>query len=780
MPSQFEPGAVINGALPGQQYQNNLPTWQNAVVYNMLQNLRTPGNEGKPATWDESKLGSWSDVVRQAQGTPSNQLVGRLTVFVQNGMAGDDLAWATQVAGPPPPASSSDWALTPDAQAQRLQDALSAQKQNFAEAKYAIDLALKNAPPMRFASSGPRNSSGGGGGGGGGTTSAQDAQLALETRKLDLQQAFQNGQLNLQQLQLQLSRENAAESTRQFNASFAQNAASQEASNRLNRAQIVTKLSADPGDAVARNYFLQMGGESAQPKGTPTDVFTGNTLGGPQTLSELVTHQANNASPQPMYGKGSHGWVPLSKAVLGDPQVPGRPNPELLETRVGRGGVEGRITPVSEMAQERLPVPHHAAGSPLTQEDGSLAPQFTSFGYPGTASPPPNTGTFAQIGKDANGQIQFGWLNDKGQPMDAMALTGAQVSRGVTQSNDPTAPNYKPIELAAAPGTKPEVLPPSGVQPDASGNVWVDDKRAAGGGYWSDNKGHITTDNGNTWAADPYGTKPFNPNPPPPNTTKGDLTLEGPQLTLDAPNTGGYSRILSGGTVKVGAGGKAVLLGDGSEIKGPDGKFYSWNVANRRYEPVLVNPTVISTSQQWFALPPEVRQAIESGTDTSFVLNNNGINPRATGDSYDRTLAATTDPAARAKIIAQKQAAMQNPWFNGLDANRSYTGGWMGPAFDRYQMTGDSNRYSRAEFLGLPPEQQAALLNGTSTDPRSEYRTWYQDPQRPSSLYDRRTGVVSYGLVPGHGEEGTRPHNYWDYYGNDYANLPPTLSSMVA
>lgn len=775
MPSTFVPGSVTGGFLPGQQPTMNLPLWQQTVVAALARNLKTPGYDGKPASWDEGRLGSWQQVQSEFQhGEPTFGTQARLFDFVQNYLPqnGDDLGWATQVAGSPPSPTDNDWQLTPEQLAENADRAMSMRKQDFTEAKYAIDLAASQAT---------RVSSGGGGSSarasnpyasypGAGSTAQDDADARAD-RALDLQEAYQKGQLNLQQLQLELQKLQFAEGQRQFNQNYELNLQTlaqqrQDAADQrnLNRATIVSKLQSDPGDAVARDYMLHSMG---QPQGQRTDIFTGNISGGPATLSELLKEQAQqvpgNPLPQavPAMAHGTeHDWVPVSKFISGDPQVPNKPNPELVELR-SAAPIEGRITPLNEIAD----APKFAGGTRWVPGamTGDPSQDYTDFSGKSAISPAlssqlygpvPMKGvtkaqmeagngpvgqqggygtTYAQTGKDANGNIQFGWLDASGNQTGRMDLTGAQVSQGVTQDYNPGGPNYvAPPPLALPPGQTVDY-------------GQEDDVRMNG---------------------QPVAGQPQRPL----------LAQRDPMtgVTLEAPNESGYQRVVGGQPleVKVGLGGHVSLAGDGTEIKGPDGNYYRWNTETNRYDPIIVVPTIISSAQQFYSLPPEVQQAILTNRDKTFMLNDSGIDPRATGLAIEQVLAKNgIDPKSMTQ--AEKLAFVgQNPaMFQGLDILRAYPSGWVKDVTNPRQMT-FARPMSASEFLaGTPQEQMFNLQNGPMQ------QRAFNPGSTPSLRWSPRFGTQVQGFELPQTETWEEPFDYGSYYKDGY--LPPSVASLI-
>ncbi len=335
-PGYINPNALVS---PDQRTQNR-GAWEQQMVTKILNNLNSgnPETNGKPGMWDDAKYGSWSEMQRVAAQT--GLMAGdvtRLFDFVQNGGLDQDavhLGW-----GAPPPRTSADFVESPEQAALRLAQEkwdleyglqadsggrdqarleLQQREQEFAETKFAIQLALDNAS---------RQGGGGGGGGyGGGGAYLSTAQPGLsDTAKMrlaaELEMKALNKQLDFTGLQNEanraIQREQMRQQAEQFDKSLAQNASQfewqkqQEAEKlKLERAGTLAELNANPADWVQRDYALRGWGS---PEGQRVDAFSGNQVQ-PGNLASLPTVMEENAAAIPQVAPASGG---LNSAGLG-------------------------------------------------------------------------------------------------------------------------------------------------------------------------------------------------------------------------------------------------------------------------------------------------------------------------------------------------------------------------------------------------------------------------------------------------------------------------------
>lgn len=317
----------VTSAIPQSGYAPNMdsygyPQWEATVVRNLITNLNSgnPAKNGQPGSWNSAEYGDWSLMQWKANnGTLGIAESSALVDFVRSGGLDQDsmaLGWGAR-----PAASGDDYTRTAAQSAQDLAWAgydLNVRQQDFAESKYALDSALKNAQ-LQFAASnsgggGTRASSGGGGGGGGSSSSggisdAQMANIALEQARMKLEEELARGRLAMDQAQLAatIAYQNAqlAQNASQFGETMAYNKQRDEQNNQLTlmdlqnkRASEVAALSANPADWVQRDYFTRGRGS---PQGQRTDAFTGEQVqpGQLTTLPELMTEQVGMVPAQP-------------------------------------------------------------------------------------------------------------------------------------------------------------------------------------------------------------------------------------------------------------------------------------------------------------------------------------------------------------------------------------------------------------------------------------------------------------------------------------------------
>jgi len=221
-------------------------------------------------------------------------------------------------------------------------------EQDFKEASFAIEMAVKQAASIRTASSGSSGSSRSSSStrsSSGGSYSSASAVDPMEMARLALQEKLGMGQLNLDTLKFEADKAyrdaQLAENQRQFNASFGlqqQQVADERAYRTLalqqERAGKIAQLSADPGDMVQREYFLRLGME---PEGTPVDAFTGQVTGAPTTLSEVLKKNAPKLRPY-MGAALSGGPAPINPT-----EAP--PSPEVANVvAAGAAATTGSVT----------------------------------------------------------------------------------------------------------------------------------------------------------------------------------------------------------------------------------------------------------------------------------------------------------------------------------------------------------------------------------------------------------------------------------------------------
>jgi hypothetical protein len=308
MPSTPGPGvAPYNSIVPAGSETYNYGAWEGRIVSNLLTNLNSgnPAVNGQPGGWNSQQYGDWREYQYMAtHGGLNGGQVAALTTFVRNGgMDGDApaLGWGAR-----PPATEQDYLETPQASAQRLAWSnydLNERQQDFAEQKFAIELALRNSASSGGGGSTSRASSGGGGGGFSGGYAPADpndlAKLALQQAALDLEAEIARGRLNLDTLQFEADKAYKAATLAQNQSQFsetmaynkdrdAKNQALQMYEAQNKRASEVADLSANPADWVQRDYFTRGRGS---PVGQRMDAFTGEAVapGTGATLPQVMT-----------------------------------------------------------------------------------------------------------------------------------------------------------------------------------------------------------------------------------------------------------------------------------------------------------------------------------------------------------------------------------------------------------------------------------------------------------------------------------------------------------
>lgn len=298
------PGSVATNSLmpDGTQYMD-AATWQYAVgtklKNSILAEVRRSGTTatvGMPASWTLGGITEF-DVLNGNKLSPG--LEARINTYVASQAAANDADFVDWAGEGPRPATTGREYILPLSPAEEL----ALRKQDFAEATWAIELALKQSASKSSSLSGSRSS-------GGGSGSAGDPFAAA---KLALQEQLGMGELDIKRLQLAadtaykeaLIRQqelDRAESGRQFDKSFGlqeqQNAVSTYkalSDAQSERAGKIAALGANPGDAVQREYFLRAG---AEPVGTEIDAFTGMAgSGAGMKLSELMNKQKDLLRP---------------------------------------------------------------------------------------------------------------------------------------------------------------------------------------------------------------------------------------------------------------------------------------------------------------------------------------------------------------------------------------------------------------------------------------------------------------------------------------------------
>lgn len=284
-----------------------------------------------------------------------------------------------------------------------------------------------------------------------------------------------------------------------------------------------------------------------------------------------------------------------------------------------------------------------------TQSVNPQAPNYVPpEGFP-TGTPAGYEAPPAPTGPATIGEMQA-WGVANGVPTTNLStLQAAFIAANPTRTTDAAravAEEQTPAEAAGSSAPPPPQSTLPGAYTPKPGEPITDfNTRVAGSGTTP-----VGGTDGTTSAPPPVNVTPPNPDGTP---------------ALGQANSGGYTPVLSAGTVKTAdGGGSYTLIGDGSEWKGPDGNYYAYNPATGKYQVLYPAPTIIANRNQWLALAPEVRSQILSGKPTGFYIDN------ATG-------------WANAELVSGAPPPQNSP-----------------------QLTVE-------QFRALSPEQQRALIEGT-------------------------------------------------------------------
>lgn len=432
--TDWQPGMVPTAGLPGQLPRIDYPSWVGAAVDGIIFNLRdgSGANDGKPADWDSSRYGDWNRIVQLAQYPAGVPQAARTALYdyVQNSGAKGDLSYALGLGAAPSP-SGNDYTtppLTPSEQLARDQFEFQKTQAILKQIGGAVGSTSSSVP--RSSSTRSLGGASGSGGNSGGSGSDLEAQRAADAQSLATYQAKRDIDLAYQQAlnalqndpnnpELAYKAAQLAETKRQFDEQMAYNRERDAKSLGLDTAKIIADYSANPGDAVAREYFLR---GQAQPVGNAVNIFTGQPTGQQMTLSEVMRANAplvgqalnntltgqpveaqqraaqqeqpapeapqNDRTPAYAYGTGRpeitpDGWTRAKQFIAGDPQVPGVENPEHIKLRVRNGEPEAKVTPISRLFNGRRGMPRFATGTdPWAWQgtDWNQADNFDAFG----------------------------------------------------------------------------------------------------------------------------------------------------------------------------------------------------------------------------------------------------------------------------------------------------------------------------------------------------------------------------------------------------------------
>lgn len=357
---------------------------QDAIIKNVIYN---PAASGQPGGWDEAKYGSWSALVARNQGSTVGMNQGDATAILSwlgsgyTPTSGDYLQNAIGAYIPP---TSQDRVLDPAYETLTLQQeklaqdasnsqaALDFSKYQF-EANLQMDQLKAKAAAVKSATSG---SSGGGGGGdsSGGLTASDMSAIALQNAKLamdwqiaslqastqmalaDKQNAIEqlklNAQVEYQNAQLQLSRDQ-----------FAYQQQKDAKDEQLQRASTMAQVIQNPNDLLAREYMIRgsEAGGGAAPTGHAQDIFTGQSMGD-ATQPDLAATNAQNAGFDVFSGGG--GGVTPQVAIqtpAGGSPAPPPPDPTAPPPPATPAGFARGTLPASLKRSKRLS--YHAIGT---------------------------------------------------------------------------------------------------------------------------------------------------------------------------------------------------------------------------------------------------------------------------------------------------------------------------------------------------------------------------------------------------------------------------------
>lgn len=399
----------------------------NGIIQQAIANGGNTSKIGMPASWPYGPIPAGA--VR-ADGTISPLLWSQIQGYVNSSVAQNDTdfgGWLGVQYSQAAPGGIIDQPLTAAEQ-------LARDKFEFEKTQQILSLiggargSTSGGSGVRSSSSGGRSYSGGGGGGSSGRSleeqQAADAQsLATYQAKRDIDLAYQQALNALQNdpnnPELAIRYQQLAETKRQFDEQMAYQRERDAKSLGLDTAKIIADYSANPGDAVAREYFLR---GQAQPVGNAVNIFTGQPTGQQMTLSEVMRANAplvgqalnntltgqpveaqqraaqqeqpapeapqNDRTPAYAYGTGRpeitpDGWTRAKQFIAGDPQVPGVENPEHIKLRVRNGEPEAKVTPISQLFNGRRGMPRFATGTdPWAWQgtDWNQADNFDAFG----------------------------------------------------------------------------------------------------------------------------------------------------------------------------------------------------------------------------------------------------------------------------------------------------------------------------------------------------------------------------------------------------------------
>ena len=814
------------GALPGQvAYNSTVPfgaqtfdqaAWSAGIAMEFLNGIvdqaRTLGGDasrvGLPASWPYGPL---APNAVKADGSVSPLLVQQVQAYVNSPAALNDADFAQTFGAPMgsslPAGGYIDKPLTVSEQV-----ALANQRLN--EQKYLSSLIQ----PASGSSSGKssttsRSSSSGGGSGGGGSDynladklayldASTNATGSLAQQEFDLKKELLLLQFKLDNdpnnPQLLLKQQELAEQVRQFNATLAL----QQKVQQNETAKTIADYGANPGDAVAREYFLRKG---ANPTGNAVNVFTGQPTGQQLTLSEVMQANAplvggtlqgqmtGTPSPPtettepvpppeetPQFAFGTRpevtrdGWTKADKFITGDHPM-GRPNPEFNEVRVRNGKPETRVTPLSKMLGHRKRMPMYASGTDgIDPGASSYAPApspWDGYDQPAIQAPPLD---FSQpYYKNPYSDAPFQQASYTADPNYGSPYQGMADSDIVTNANSAyygqTVASAKAAQLNADRSPGLYVVGPTADTPDMYDG---------GGGARPYVQGNTMADLGILTGAQLSNRATQSANPTlagyqspiaPPSAFQPAGNLQNDQINREVNSTGALvgtgpsgstpttpTRITQPTTVKSRDGGATYTLLPG-DIPSPyeTGGFLRYDPAYMDWVPVVPKYTLISSEDQFRSLPYETQQAIFTGQRTGYQLAPN------VGDNLLAGYGPTSSPMGQREFLAlspEEQKALINggpTYLAGsptLSSQMAYSD--IGPlmSFPTGGMVAKQREASSTPVYYenyLTPEQLGALSPPVPITP---------SPFNPSMLTEPGTGTTTTGTgTTGTTGTGTTP-----------------------
>lgn len=657
----------------------------NGIIQQAFANNGDTSKIGMPASWPYGPIPSGA--VR-ADGTISPLLWSQIQGYVNSSAAQSDTdfgGWLGVQYSQAAPGGIQDAPLTAAEQLARDQFEFQKTQAILKQIGGAVGSTSSSVP--RSSSTRSLGGASGSGGNSGSSGSDLEAQRAADAQSLATYQAKRDIDLAYQQAlnalqndpnnpELAYKAAQLAETKRQFDEQMAYQRERDAKSLGLDTAKIIADYSANPGDAVAREYFLR---GQAQPVGNAVNIFSGQPTGQQMTFSQLMqanaplVGQALNSSltgqpveaqqnaqqgqsdtpaqqedRTPAYAYGTErpaeitpdGWTRSNQFITGDHPM-GMPNPELNQVRVRNGRAETKVTPLSKMMRGHSRMPMYADG---TDTSMAAADPFFGTGFQGmdpnavvtngnsqyygmtaqqafdamnahnralTAYNPKSLDALGQVTGYAPAYVVGptadtpGMYFANGQPRDTInvanqadagILTGAQMSKGATQSANPGLPGYvRPADLPPLPG---------------SGQMGVTTSTdTTQGGTQTDSVKPATT----TTAGAAGGPT----NEPKASPADGITAPTTTGIKLGAADAGGNQLVMGPGTFSKDGATWQLQSGD---YRRPDGTWVRYDPVRKEYMPIQPNYTPITSEAEFWALPADVQQKIFTGQPTGYAL----------------------------------------------------------------------------------------------------------------------------------------------------------------